>query len=115
MSSPTACRLHTDKRPHPPGELRSEVHHMSSTWRTNGDRAIVASQLVKVFDEVAAVDGVDLEVGRGEIYGFLGPNGAGKSTTVRMLCTLSTPTSGSGQVLGHDIVRDALAVRLRIG
>ncbi|PIE34618.1 MAG: daunorubicin ABC transporter ATP-binding protein [Ilumatobacter coccineus] len=72
-------------------------------------------QLVRHFDEVEAVSGIDLDVARGEIYGLLGPNGAGKSTTVRMLCTLLAPTSGSGSVAGHDIVTEPAAVRLRIG
>jgi ABC-2 type transport system ATP-binding protein len=79
------------------------------------DGAIVAAGLVKDFGDVRAVDGVDLAVRRSEIYGFLGPNGAGKSTTIRMLCTLSAPTAGGGRVAGYDIVREADAVRLRIG
>ena len=64
---------------------------------------------------VTAVAGVDLEVRAGEIFGFLGPNGAGKSTTVRMLTTLLRPTSGTARVAGHDIVREADAVRRSIG
>ncbi len=62
-----------------------------------------------------AVDGVDLEVAEGEIYGFLGPNGAGKTTTVRMLTTLLRPTGGSARVAGHDIVAEAGEVRRSIG
>ena len=62
-----------------------------------------------------AVDGVDLAIPRGEIYGFLGPNGAGKSTTVKVLCTLLAPTEGSATVAGHDVVKDAAEVRIRIG
>src|SRR4051794_11776060 len=62
-----------------------------------------------------AVDGIDLSVGPGEIYGFLGPNGAGKSTTVHMLTTLLPPTAGSARVGGHDIVREGPAVRDLIG
>src|SRR3954451_17292751 len=62
-----------------------------------------------------AVDGIDLSVGPGEIYGFLGPNGAGKSTTVHMLTTLLPPTAGSARVGGHDIVREGAAVRGVIG
>jgi ABC-2 type transport system ATP-binding protein len=77
--------------------------------------AIVAEQLVRTFGETRAVDGVDLRVAPGEIYGFLGPNGAGKSTTVRILCTLLNPTSGRATVAGHDVVRESKAVRLRIG
>ncbi|MCD6016149.1 MAG: drrA: daunorubicin resistance transporter, ATP-binding protein [Solirubrobacterales bacterium] len=62
-----------------------------------------------------AVDGIDLRVGEGEIYGFLGPNGAGKSTTVHMLTTLLPPTAGTARVAGHDIVREGPAVRDAIG
>jgi ABC-2 type transport system ATP-binding protein len=73
--------------------------------------AIEASDLVKTFGETRAVDGVDLAVRRGSVYGVLGPNGAGKTTTIRMLATLLRPDSGSARVLGHDIVREADAVR----
>src|SRR5215510_7136459 len=62
-----------------------------------------------------AVDGVGLQIERGEIFGLLGPNGAGKSTTIRMLCTLLEPTSGSAQVNGFDIVRQANEVRRSLG
>src|SRR5262247_4084467 len=62
-----------------------------------------------------AVDGIDLHVDPGEIYGFLGPNGAGKSTTVLMLTTLLPPTAGTARVAGHDIIRDGAAVRASIG
>ncbi len=77
--------------------------------------AIEATDLVRRFGEVEAVRGVSLEIEEGEIYGFLGPNGAGKSTTVRILTTLLEPTSGSGSVLGHDVVREAMTVRRLIG
>jgi len=77
--------------------------------------AIIAEGLVRTFGTTRAVDGVDLRVAPGEMYGFLGPNGAGKSTTVRILCTLLTPTSGKATVAGHDVVRASKAVRLRIG
>ncbi len=71
--------------------------------------------MVKRFGDVTAVDGVDLTVDQGEIFGFLGPNGAGKSTTVRMLVTLLRPTAGSARVAGHDVVTEAGAVRRAIG
>jgi ABC-2 type transport system ATP-binding protein len=76
---------------------------------------IVANGLVRHFGVVKAVDGVDLEVQQGEIFGFLGPNGAGKSTTVRMLTTLLTPTSGTATVAGFDVVKQANDVRRSIG
>jgi ABC-2 type transport system ATP-binding protein len=77
--------------------------------------AVVATGLRKRFGPRWAVDGVDLCVRTGEIYGFLGPNGAGKSTTVRMLCALLTPSGGSATVAGHDVVTDPLGVHLAIG
>jgi ABC-2 type transport system ATP-binding protein len=73
--------------------------------------AIEAAGLVKTFGETRAVDGVDLEVPRGAVYGVLGPNGAGKTTTIRMLATLLRPDAGSARVLGRDIVAEADAVR----
>ncbi len=79
------------------------------------DFAIQTSGLVKRFGDFTAVDSVDLRVRRGEIYGFLGPNGSGKTTTIRMLTGNMLPSSGSGKVLGHDIVADAEGLRRRIG
>jgi ABC-2 type transport system ATP-binding protein len=79
------------------------------------DCAIETHRLTKRFNSFTAVDSVDLTVRRGEIYGFLGPNGAGKSTTIRMLCTLLGPTSGSASVDGYDIVKQGNEVRKRIG
>src|ERR671937_1409187 len=82
----------------------------------NDRHGIEADGLVRVFKKgPRAVDGIDLEVDPGEIYGFLGPNGAGKSTTVHMLTTLLPPTEGSATVAGHDIVREGPAVRAAIG
>jgi ABC-2 type transport system ATP-binding protein len=78
-------------------------------------KPIVAERLARRFDEVVAVDGVDLELEPGEIFGFLGPNGAGKSTTVRMLTTLLKPTAGRAFVAGHDVVAEAAEVRRSIG
>ncbi len=64
---------------------------------------------------VAAVDGVSLKIRQGEIFGLLGPNGAGKSTTIRMLCTLLEPTSGTARVNGYDIIKQANQVRQNLG
>jgi ABC-2 type transport system ATP-binding protein len=77
--------------------------------------AIEAAGLVKSFGKTRAVDGVDLAVGRGSIYGVLGPNGAGKTTTIRMLTTLIRPDAGQARILGHDIVKEADAVRATVG
>jgi ABC-2 type transport system ATP-binding protein len=79
------------------------------------DAAISTRKLVREFGDFTAVDGVDLDVERGEIYGFLGPNGAGKSTTVRMLCTLLAPTRGRASVAGYDVETQPNDIRLRIG
>src|SRR5215207_2609268 len=80
------------------------------------DNGIEVEGLVREFKNgPRAVDGIDLRVEPGEIYGFLGPNGAGKSTTVLILTTLLPPTAGSARVAGHDIVREGAAVRGLIG
>jgi ABC-2 type transport system ATP-binding protein len=81
---------------------------------TNTTLAIEASGLEKSFGETRAVDGVDLAVRRGSVYGMLGPNGAGKTTTIRMLATLLRPDGGEARVLGHDVVREADDVRQAI-
>jgi ABC-2 type transport system ATP-binding protein len=91
---------------------------MAAAHQYRGDTmtsAISVDGLVRRFDGVTAVDHVNLEVERGEIYGFLGPNGAGKSTMVRILCTLLTPTEGRAVVAGYDVAAEPGAVRLRIG
>jgi ABC-2 type transport system ATP-binding protein len=79
------------------------------------DAAIAVSSLVKRYDKVTAVAGIDLEVARGEIFGFLGPNGAGKSTTIAILCTLVKATEGVATVAGVDVARHPDDVRARIG
>lgn len=87
----------------------------SVTVSSSPNQAIETHGLTKRFNNFTAVDGVDLSVKRGEIYGFLGPNGAGKTTAIRMLCTLLLPTSGSANVDGFDVVQQANEVRKRIG
>lgn len=82
------------------------THH---TW------AIEAEGLVKTFGEQRAVDGVDLTVRTGSVYGVLGPNGAGKTTTIRMLATLLRPDAGTARVFGHDVAREPHVVRQLIG
>ncbi len=82
---------------------------------TAGDAAIVARGLTRRFGKLVAVNGVDLTIPKGRIYGFLGPNGSGKTTTIRMLCGLLKPSGGSVEVLGMELPRDAEKVRPRIG
>ena len=77
--------------------------------------SIEAEGLVRQFKKLRAVDGIDLRVDPGEIYGFLGPNGAGKSTTVHMLTTLLPPTAGTARVAGYDVVKEGPQVRKVIG
>ncbi len=84
------------------------------TADAQSELAIEASGLAKAFGETRAVNGVDLAVPVGSVYGFLGPNGAGKTTTIRMLATLLRPDEGTARVLGHDVVREADAVRSRV-
>ncbi|RII25790.1 MAG: multidrug ABC transporter ATP-binding protein [Geobacter sp.] len=79
------------------------------------DYAVTLTDLSKQFGDFVAVDRLNLNVKRGEIFGFLGPNGAGKSTTIRMLCGILPPTSGSGTVAGFDIGRDAEKIKKNIG
>lgn len=79
------------------------------------DSVIRCEGLVKDFGDFRAVDGVTLDVRRGEIYGFLGPNGAGKTTTVRMLTTMERPTSGKVWIDGHDTSDDYIAARRSLG
>ncbi|MCH0542156.1 ATP-binding cassette domain-containing protein [Streptomyces sp. MUM 203J] len=78
------------------------------------DYAVETNALVKVFGSTRAVDGVDLRVPAGTVYGVLGPNGAGKTTTVKVLATLLRPDAGEARVFGRDVVRDADAVRGRV-
>ncbi len=77
--------------------------------------AVSVSSLTKKYGDIEAVRGIDFEVAAGETFGFLGPNGAGKSTTIKILCTLADPTSGTARVAGHDVVRERDTVRRNIG
>ena len=79
------------------------------------EAVVEAQRLVKTYGKVPAVQGIDLTVRRGEVFGFLGPNGAGKSTTIGILCTLLLPTSGRALVAGFDVARQPGSVRSRIG
>jgi ABC-2 type transport system ATP-binding protein len=77
--------------------------------------AVVTRALRKQFGERVAVESLDLTIQRGEVFGLLGPNGSGKTTTIRMLCALMAPTSGSAEVVGYDINRQGERIRERIG
>ena len=77
--------------------------------------AVRTRGIVRNFGDVKAVDGIDLDISRGEVYGFLGPNGAGKTTLVRILITLLLPTGGSATVAGFDVLSEPNDIRLRIG
>ncbi|MEI6521121.1 MAG: ABC transporter ATP-binding protein, partial [bacterium] len=81
----------------------------------NIDHAVTVNNLSMKFGDFTAVNQINFTVNRGEIFGFLGPNGCGKSTTIRMLCGIITPTSGSGTVAGLDITKDSERIRTKIG
>ncbi|MBI3521810.1 MAG: ABC transporter ATP-binding protein [Chloroflexi bacterium] len=76
---------------------------------------ITAEGLTKRFGSLVAVDGLDLEVHEGEVFGFLGPNGAGKTTTLRLLCALIAPTSGTAEIAGYRVGRDDERIRAMVG
>ncbi len=77
--------------------------------------SVEAHALRKTFGTLVAVDGITLAIRRGEVFGLLGPNGSGKTTTIRMLCGLLAPTSGTAAVVGYDVTRDAELIRHKIG
>ncbi len=81
----------------------------------NNEKAVEVKELEKKFGRFTAVNRISFDVNKGEIFGFLGPNGAGKSTTIKMLCGILTPTSGSGHVVGHDIIKDQEGIKQNIG
>jgi ABC-2 type transport system ATP-binding protein len=82
---------------------------------SNGDYAVETVGLTRRFGSFVAVDGVDLKIPKGQLYGFLGLNGAGKTTTIRMLTTLLPPSEGTARLWGHDIIEDPLSVRKIVG
>jgi ABC-2 type transport system ATP-binding protein len=82
---------------------------------TDQASAVVTRGLRKVFGELVAVEGLDLTIRRGEVFGLLGPNGSGKTTTIRMLCGLMLPTAGDATVVGLDVRTDSEGIRRRIG
>jgi ABC-2 type transport system ATP-binding protein len=86
-------------------------------FRLRGDLTpmIEVLNFTKRYGDFVAVDDLNLEIGKGEIFGFIGPNGAGKSTTIRFLATLLRPTSGEGRIAGHSVTSDPMAVRRVIG
>jgi ABC-2 type transport system ATP-binding protein len=91
--------------------LNPAIHSPS----TDGETAVRTTGLRKVFGTLVAVENLDLEIHRGEVFGLLGPNGSGKTTTIRMLCGLLEPSAGQATVAGLDVARDPEAVRRRIG
>ena len=82
---------------------------------SSADAAVEVSGLTKEFGPTRALDDATFDVARGEIFGLLGPNGAGKTTTMRILLTLLKPTAGTARVAGHDVTKDPVAVRKRVG
>src|SRR5690606_15213763 len=107
------ARLRTGQR----GDVRGRVRRAEEAGKervTTMSPAIETAGLSKTFGETRALNGVDLFVRRGMVYGLLGPNGAGKTTMIRILATLIRPGGGSARVLGHDIVKEAAAVRAKV-
>lgn len=84
---------------------------MQNTQDVTDKSAINTDQLTKKYGETTAVTNLDLDVGSGTVYGFLGPNGAGKTTTIRMLTSLTRPTSGTGRIVGEPITERATVIR----
>ena len=88
---------------------------MESTRTTEAQNEIVINDLVKNFSDVTAVNGLNLEIKKGELFGFLGPNGAGKTTTISILCGLLAPSSGTAHIGGYDVRKDLSKIKERIG
>lgn len=105
----------------PPGGVHSrsagpgEARKVRQSSATDAGAVIDVHGLTKRYGSKTVVDGLDLRVERGQIYGFLGPNGSGKTTSIRMICGLLTPDGGGGQALGHDIVREASLIKREVG
>lgn len=91
----------------------SQTHHAEPA--ADAPLIIDVQGLTKSFGDTKVVDGIDMQVAEGEIYGFLGPNGSGKTTTIRMLCGLLTPDAGTGTCLGHDIISESAKIKLKVG
>ena len=85
------------------------------TFPAPDEAAVVIQGLRKVFGSRVAVEGLELSIRRGEVFGLLGPNGSGKTTTIRMLCGLMAPTSGTATVVGHDVIKEPEQIRRKIG
>ncbi len=96
-------------------KTQETMHLVSAAAVTVNDLAVQVEHLTRRFGTFTAVDAVGFQVKKGEIFGFLGPNGAGKSTTIRMLCGLLQPSSGTGTVAGFDILRQTEQIKLHIG
>ena len=89
--------------------------HSAKRAKAGDDFAIQTFNLTRTFNGLVAVDGINLNIKRGELFALLGPNGAGKTTTINMLCCLLKPTSGTAQVLGYDILRQSFKIKETIG
>jgi ABC-2 type transport system ATP-binding protein len=97
------------------GKTLMNIQHTKIIAPNDRDWAVEASGLVKTFGDNRAVDGVNLNVKTGTIYGVLGPNGAGKTTTIRMLATLLRPDAGAARIFGYDVMKEPQKVRQLIG
>ena len=95
--------------------MRRSEKSAAKVVEARSDMAVEVLGLRRTFGDFVAVDAINLEVKKGEIFGFLGPNGAGKSTTIRMLCGLLLPTGGSGHVGGFDIIREPDSIKRIVG
>jgi ABC-2 type transport system ATP-binding protein len=96
-------------------EIRAKKVLSEDIYDPDGESAIIIKDLVKEFGEVTAVDGINLDIKKGELFGLLGPNGAGKTTTINMLVGLLNPTEGTAKVGGYDVKRDLSKIKEMIG